>query len=70
MDLGLEVEVVLRLTKREMVLVSKALCGRLRPGPETEEALGLGRDMAAKFAHEMGERARAAEHASQKAAEE
>lgn len=69
MKLSVEPSIFLVLAKEEMTLIGKALCGKLRPGEETEAALQLGRAITARYASELREKSSAAEHAQKRSEE-
>ncbi len=58
----------LELSKREFVLVTKGLCGKLRP-EESSEAVQLGLDLISRARERMAELAACFEHAWGQAAE-
>lgn len=67
-DVKVGVRIELALEKRELVLITKALCGKLRAA-ETQEAEALGFQLLEAFVNELGIKKEAAEHALAKAKE-
>jgi len=68
-DLKIVITVSLELTKPELTLITKSLCGKLRP-EEVEAAGALGIVLLTQFNAGMTIKAAAAAHALQKANEE
>lgn len=68
MNIKIELAIQLDLEKRELTLITKALCGKLR-SDEVEAAKALGGADLSHYSNELSNKSEAATHAISKASE-